>query len=166
MKVIQAPFLKTHQLKRYTTFVVKRLKLKSIFHCIASSEFKIELGYVVLVRVFVSFNIAHTLLGDVFKEWVASKISNREQYIINKKLITLNLLPEFSETIALSKNVSGIQILRSITGVLHKRSHFLLRKSDRKRKKSEESKQIEDIENESAVREGELVVKINTLKER
>ena len=49
---------------------------------------------------------------------------------------------------------------------MHGRSHFLLRNSGRKRKKLEESKEIEAIVNEGAVREAEMMAELDNLKER
>ena len=46
------------------------------------------------------------------------------------------------------------------------RSHFLLQKSDRKRKKIEETKEIEAIQNEGEIREAEMMAELDNLKER
>ena len=105
MKVIQVPFLKTLSTQDVYDFIVKRLKFKSIFKYIANSGFQIVLGYAILVRVKFYSAIAHALLGDVLKEWVTSKMSNWEQYIINKKRFTVNVYQSFQRQLFIKKRI-------------------------------------------------------------
>ena len=89
------------------------------------------------------------MLPNEFQEWIDLKLEERKSYIINKRKLTVNILPEFKTAFIASKSISG-NLLFTYISVMRK-IYFLLRPPKEKREKLEERKEVEIMEDESEV---------------
>ena len=93
-------------------------------------------------------------------------MAQREKAIVNKKRFWVKIPPKFAEGFKKSNHVSSKYFTIDTLLVAHGRSHFLLRQSCNKRKKSEELKEIELSRDQRDIKDAELMTEIDAFKRK